>query len=420
MKNLSSARILYGGLFLCTLVSGVFPQRLLSIIVLFILFGLFLINDLNCVLPFMLFYYSVYGVVFGVSVFRLFSLLVIARYVINRNFAIKKSLVFIPMMIYVIYTLFVFSWINFQQALFNLVSIFAVLIITRNVFSEEYTTKRFFSIYGIIALFSYVTGLITNNILTYSEMMSGGYFEMNRFMATFEDPNYMGFFFMIAIFSIISLKLYTKTIRVLIVVALSVILFSSFSMTAFVGYLAMWIVYLFFGKKINIRTALLLFAVLATLTALLYTGVLDSIPYFRVFLNRILYKYAALRNGDVLTVTSNRTTHFAEHLNYFAEQPFIYQLIGGNFVTPFGSNLPIASKAMAHNEYIDLLLNVGIIGEILLLGYFGCSLISHIRNLRKQTDELILVKVLVKFIWLYYAFSLTIFMDFRFVFPYLL
>ena len=89
--------ILYG----CALLSGIVPQTLLSIVIVSVLILLMDTDDLYCAYPIVMFYYSVFGVIFGLSVFRIFSILFLGHYLIRHRFRIKVTSAFIPLFVYV-------------------------------------------------------------------------------------------------------------------------------------------------------------------------------------------------------------------------------------------------------------------------------------------------------------------------------
>lgn len=404
-------------LYLCAIGSGFVSQTILSFAILAIVCLLFFSDGLYYALPIMIFYYSVFGVVFGISIFRIYTILVLVRFILKEH-RVNRSFAIIPVLIYTLYCMLVLSAYNVQRAIFVVVSILCLLVVLSYISNDQDRARSFFSLYTIAALCSFVTGLVQGNSMAYSEMMVGGYTEMNRFMATFEDPNYMGFFFTIAIFATVSLQLFPKVIRAIVVITLSIMILSSLSMTAIIGNLILWVVYLLFGKKINIKTGLILLAVILVVSYLLSSGILDSIPFMQTLEGRIEYKILEWRAGNVNAVTTGRTNHVKDHMDYFQSQSILRQLFGGNFTTPYGTDLPGQQSTVAHNEYVDELLNVGIIGEIFIVGYLIYNTIVCLKNYFQSGENLDLMKVIMKFIWFYYAITLTVFLDYRFMLPY--
>ena len=131
---------------------------------------------------------------------------------------------------------------------------------------------------------------------------------------------------------------------------------------------------------------------------------------------RIQEKTMSLSTGDTEGFTTNRTTLTKEHLQLFAEQPPLRQFIGMNSVCPLYRDRNFIGS-LAHNEYVDWLLNIGIIGTLLMLFFVGKRFCDAISNYRENESAHNLNIVLQKAIWILYAFTLTIFMDYRFMLP---
>ena len=123
-------------------------------------------------------------------------------------------------------------------------------------------------------------------------------------------------------------------------------------------------------------------------------------------------------NGNIGDATTGRTDLTKEHFEYFLELPILKQLFGGTlanvvFVSP-------ELTALAHNEYVDMLLNVGVLGAIVLLGFIVGRTVEYFIKYRKTRNEEYLCFVMNKFIWLTYAATLTFFLDYRFLLLYFL
>ena len=79
-----------------------------------------------------------------------------------------------------------------------------------------------------------------------------------------------------------------------------------------------------------------------------------------------------------------------------------------------------AISGVAHNEYIDLLLNVGLVGTALMLGFFFTSYLTYIKRYRQDRQDHDLCIVMLKTTWILYAFTLTLFLDYRFMLLFLI
>ena len=117
--------------------------------------------------------------------------------------------------------------------------------------------KRFFESYVVVCFLAFLTGMISRNEMSVMQNYGGKLLTISRFTATFEDPNYMGFFYTVAVFSIVALKMYRPITRVVIVVALYGMILTSMSMTAIIGNILLWTLFLLIRGNIRPRTVLI-------------------------------------------------------------------------------------------------------------------------------------------------------------------
>ena len=104
----------------------------------------------------MIFYNAFYGVVFGISVMRIFTLLVLVRALAGiakgSNIPTKK----IPMLaVFVLYTIFVMiPPLGAYSSLFIVVDIICCFIIAFQLVDREESLKEFFRVYAIVCVCS--------------------------------------------------------------------------------------------------------------------------------------------------------------------------------------------------------------------------------------------------------------------------
>jgi O-antigen ligase len=94
-------------------------------------------------------------------------------------------------------------------------------------------------------------------------------------------------------------------------------------------------------------------------------------------------------------------------------------LFGMNAASTLKTNLDGFTYA-AHNEYIDLLLNIGVLGAIIYLGAILLRSYNMFIGVRRDGDAYCGCIFMMKVIWLCYAFTLTMFGDFRFMLLFLI
>lgn len=402
-----------GIIFACSALTGILPQTPLSFAIVLSCVGLLFTNDIYLAYPFMIFYNELYGTVLGLSVYRIFSFLFLASvlFKVTRQTKVdtKKLL---PIAVYFLYCIAVLGPFNVQRAIFAFVDVICVALFTGQLMSKV-KIKRFFTVYTFVCFVAFLTGIVVGNSMDYSSY----YFETGRFMATFEDPNYMGMFYTIAIFAIISLKLFSPKLRVLIVILLYAIILSSLSITAIVLNSILWMAYLYMAKKINLKTLVIIICVIGILVGLYNYGLTNpDAPVLGALSHRLEEKIIQLDGGNIDDATTGRTDLSKQHFEYFMAQPFFKKLVGG---TSVNSSYIVEELGMAaHNEYVDMLLNVGILGAIILLGYMLIKTVEYFKAYRRTNDAHYLCLLMYKFTWIAYAMSLTLFIDHRFLLPF--
>lgn len=422
LSNTRSSIYIVAFMVLSVALLGVIPQTVVSIVVLALSLVLILNGDIYMAFPIMIFYYQPLGTLFGMSTFRWFSFLYLAGFLLSRINGEKKSLLqdyeyLIPLDIFFVFSIVAIGFNDFQRGAFAFFDVIIMFLLVTKELSDEDKSKTFFSIFVFTALASFLTGHTMGNTMSEQTFLDGALVELMRNNLTFEDPNYMGYFFTVAIFSIVAFKPFTKFVNVILIIILYLMLFTSLSITAIIINILMWFFYLVLERKaFNYLPAIV---IVALCMIGIYQYSLTNIGgenSFGQLAIRIQEKSMNLSSGDMEGFTTNRTMLTKEHLQLFAEQPPLRQLIGMNSVCPLYRDRNVFGS-LAHNEYVDWLLNIGIIGALLMLFFVGKRFWTAISNYREDESEHNLNIVLQKAIWILYAFTLTIFMDFRFMLP---
>ena len=121
---------------------------------------------------------------------------------------------------------------------------------------------------------------------------------------------------------------------------------------------------------------------------------------------------------DFDSFSTGRTSLSEVHLNIFNDSSIIRQMFGGYAVNSYYIDVAQGANFSAHNEYIDMLLNVGIVGWIVMYGFVAVNALRKIVLFRKQKDNSFLCGTMMNFAWLYYVATLTVFLDFRYMFAF--
>lgn len=399
------------------LLTGFLPQTLLSVLVVLACVFLLLIDKLYMAFPFMIFYYQLFGMLFGISVYRIFSLLFLFSAILKLGGEKKLRLShLLPIPVFLFYCLTVMMDYSTQRAIFAFVDVvFSIIFTCSTVAADAEKAKHFFRVYVLVCFTAFFSGLVGANTMDYT--MVG--VEMSRFQATFNDPNYMGFFYTSGIFAMVTLKLFSPKLRALLAVLLYAMLLSSLSVTAVIVNIVLWLIYLFACKKLGLKTLLVLLLVIILLLNLYSYGLEHpSTPVIGSISLRIEEKLAQLSGGNLDSATTGRTELSQAHLAYFASLPLLKQFFGGTAVNTYFISPSIYGAA--HNEYVDLLLNVGIAGTLLLVLWILSRTVKYFVEYRKTEEPLFACLFMSKLAWIIYALTLTTFLDFRFMFAFFL
>lgn len=416
LKKIQISHITIGIMFILTALTGLMPQNILSAGIVVCFFILFACDKTYQAYPFVIFYNYSYGHLFGISVTRILSVLILISVVLRMGSAPKIKLKYLlPVAIYSTYLIIVMIPVNVFSTLFIFVDVLCCLVLVSNLSEDRDALKSFFAIYTAVCLLSFMSGMISGNHMEYNQENQ----EISRFLATFEDPNYMGFFFTLAIFAAVSLKLYNKVIRIAIVVTLYIMILYTLSITAIVLNIIMWVIYLAVTKKIRI-SSICIIAIVAVLCVSLYNYGLKN-PDTEVIgplSSRISEKLEETSKGNYDDATTNRTALAEQHFKYYLASSPLTKILGGIPVNTRYIHPDL--RAGAHNEYIDMLLNIGIVGTVIMLGYFLNNLIKYINEYKKSKEDKYLFLSISKILWLCYAMTLTMFLDFRFMLLFLI
>lgn len=409
------SKICLSAIFVCALLTGFVPQLYLSLFVIFACVPMMGTKDIYLVYPIMLFYYAHFGMLFGLSVYRLFTFMfLISVFIYNRNIKFKLNQL-LPFAVFLFYCLIVIVPYNVRQSFFAIVDLFCILVLINTYLKDTSSVKKFFKIYVLISLVAYVTGMNSENVLESSIQINGKWVDISRNLATFEDPNYMGFFYTVGIFAMTSLRLFNPKVRVGLIAVLYYMILSSISFTALVVNALLWILYFVLAKKLTLKVFLGFIGVALVLYGLYLYGMNNpDSKVFGAFFYRISEKTNSFVSDDLSDVTSGRLGLAAEHMNFFLNQPIYRMLVGLNAASTLKTDLN-GSGVAGHNEYVDMLLNIGIIGTVIMMSFIISRCVNVYRRYASYRDEKDACILLCKFAWLAYATTLTVFGDFRFM-----
>lgn len=403
----------------CALLTGIVPQTLLSLVVLLASALLFTTNKVHLAFPIMIFYYESFGQLAGMSVYRYYSLIFLVSALVQYKGIFLKKKQALVFLIYVLYAIIVVMPFNVRRGIFVIVDIVCVLVLINNFLNTEENLKSFFKIYVYTAMCAYVTGnIIQSSSGMYTEI-GNEVVEIVRNYGTFEDPNYAGFFYTIAVFSLVTLNLFKPKLRAVLAIALTCIILTTLSITALLLNAALWMIYLMAFRKLKPVAIVAILLVAVILIGLYFYGLANpDTPVIGNFSYRIWDKLQALEQNDLNAVTTNRTGIVEKHIEFFWSQPVFRMFVGMNAASPIRTDLD-GFTAVGHNEYADFLLNIGFIGTAIYLGWVVLRMFECYKGIKKG-DNYYGCIFMIKVIWALYALTLTMFGDHRFMLAFLI
>lgn len=415
-----NSKYLVGAMLILAVLTGIIPTMLQAIGILGLAVLSVFTGEIYLLYPIMLFYGNHFGLVAGISVMRLYTLLFFVITLMGSSsvkIRAKQLLVFV---IFVVYCVVVIMPDNFRRAIFAVLDMVCIILLIERYLRKPACLTRFFYVYVMCAFAAYLTGTRLEGLQA-KEYVGLAWVSMVRNMATFEDPNYMGYFYTGAIFATLSLKLFSPKWRIIIIVALYAILLTSLSLSTIILNVVLWMIYLAVTKLVNFKTL----AIILVICALVLMGYAYAVDHPDTWVIgslavRISTRLEQLALGNYGDATSARSSLPVRHLEYFVDQPVYKMLIGMNAASTIKMDLD-GITAAAHSEYVDWLLNVGLIGTAVMLYYVVSGTWKLLQKYRKNMyDRHTLCMLMVKLVWICYAFTLTLYGDYRFMLFFLL
>ena len=171
---------------------------------------------------------------------------------------------------------------------------------------------------------------------------------------------------------------------------------------------------MFVTNKINLKTILCIILILALLFGLyLYGSSNPDTPIIGMLSTRINEKLE-VSSENLSDLTSGRSDVASVHMSYYMNQPIWRMFVGMNAASTLETNLD-GFKYVGHNEYIDWLLNIGLVGAIVMLYFLLKRTYDAYKTYKTAKDSTDLFLLISKIIWISYAFTLTVYGDLRFM-----
>lgn len=383
-------------------------QMLASTVILMALLILFFYDDFYLALPILIFFYIQLVLPGGIALFRVYSILFILK-AISVKIKIDIPTLF-PLIIITLYSAFAIVPINLRTAVFIIFDMVFLILYVKICLSNKEKFSSFFKFYIIAALVATAFGALRmTGQLNTAVYVDGKWVYITRFIATYNDPNYLGFFFNIAIFAAISLKIFkSKKVQNLFLIILYFALIATLSTTAILCNVLGIFIYLILSKKINLKTATVVMLIILIITLAYNTALSRPVPLLSDAAMKMKSKVSELEDQNLSSFTSQRTDIWEKHLKVFWNQSNLKILLGGNVITSYVYDTT-KFKTVSHQEIIDMLLNFGLLGTLaMLLSYFANAL-KILFNLVQNRNEQDVMRLMIKYVWIFYAFGLTMF-----------
>lgn len=240
---------------------------------------------------------------------------------------------------------------------------------------------------SLIALFGTLYLPISNFVSTKSQRV--GIEVVSRFSGLYADPNYFSVNLIIALCIVVLLH-NQKRIK-----PIWAVLFGGFfvllcSLTSSKSALLMLVIPLLTFISLNIRTRSYFRLALAFMLVLGVSVLLkDAVPVFETTLERISF---SMKEGSF---TTGRSDIWCSYLEYFMQHPL---------QIPIGRSIAVGllDGRAAHNTYLDLIYQLGVIGTVLFLWIIGSAVVKPPQHLRKHNfaNYSVLLVVIVMYFFL--------------------
>lgn len=414
-RRMASKILIHAGLLcLCGMISFSTPGLVgpVSILACLLLFYTRKEGTLVCMLPPLILYYEFLVLPGGLSVFRVFTLLFLAHLSKNSRFGTqlyrRETTYFLVAFFYSIIVIAGETG-DFRKVIFLMLDIYVFIKYIHELRSSQFLFTMFASTLIIAVCCSGLSSLTGNVAEETMVVVDGEYQQVNRLLGTFTDSNYFSIYINAAIFCGIAITSLPKFFSIGSLLILYYCLFATSSMTGLMANIlgVGIIMYL----KNQIKFSYLVFVAIIVIGAYFFLLFVAS-NYETSFINSFMVRLQSkMQIGDDMNdLTSNRTDLWKEHWDFYLnKQGLLSQIIGGNRMNAIST-----TQALSHQDFVDILLCVGVLGFLLLVIPNVTHSISLVKNALKERNDQLVCMVMFKYLYFFYAFGLTMFLDYKF------
>ena len=185
-------------------------------------------------------------------------------------------------------------------------------------------------------------------------------------------------------------------------------LIATLSITALICNIVGILVYLVLAKKINIATIIIVIVMIPASIFTYHYALQHPITGITDAAYKVESKLIDLQGRNLGSLTTNRSDIWEEHFNIYKQQSTVKMLFGGNLVNCYIRDESRFSM-VSHQDFLDMLLNLGLVGMLIMLSFYLINTKNTFLRFLKYRREQDILVLLIKFIWLFYALSLTMF-----------
>ena len=335
------------------------------------------------------------GTIFLGSVSFPYLLLILVAFKLAINKRIfKHSLLFLLFSFVLLVQLFSVDFIPFKSLVYSVAFVLSL-------FSIEKDHKKLNNLFRGIALTVFLISLhacITGGVEFYEfDPYSKEYFRKGILGTGIGDPNYSCFLLNIGLICLWcdeKLALWKKSIITLPFLYAFMITLSTSGLLSLLILIVMGII---LGKNKPKALIILLVVCLILISAFqIYLNLPADFrnPTLDAYIARIADKLYALDEGDMTSVTTNRSDLATEYWEYIINQPTNRLLFGGN-------TLIINAGLVPHNTYLGVILQIGLFGAAILSFCVLKKIITAYSNMIKRDlwfKRIVLLKILCLFV----------------------
>ena len=315
-----------------------------------------------------------------------------------------------PLLVITLYCIFALFPVDLQLALFIVFDMVFIVLYIKTCLTEREMFNSFFKYYVMAAVFTTVFGFLRMALQWKTAVyIEGEWVYVTRFIATYNDPNYLGFFFNVAIFAAIVLKIFRSfAVKFCVVCLLYTALIATLSITALICNALGVFLYFVLAKKINVKTIAAIAVGIPILILGYHYALANPVAGVTDAAYKIESKLDDFRAKDMNSFTTERWSIWEDHFDVYRQQSNTGLLFGGNVINAYVRDKDKFRK-VSHQDFLDMLLNLGLAGTFVMVAFYFLNVKNKFLRFLEFRSEEDIMSLLIKYIWLFYAFSLTMF-----------